>query len=517
MRRPVLLAAIALTACPAEPDDAPTPAEPRPSVVVTPDFIDLGEVVMDPPHQRVLIANTGAAPLEILGLDVFPRVGFALDPIELPTTLEAGTEQALRIRFQGEEDGVAAAVLAVVTDDWSNPRVEVPLTADVLAPRISLTPATTDFGSLMIGCTASRTLEIENLGRAPLVLGEVWMEDLAADGEMSLMHGLADGQTLQPGQIDELHVHYVPHNVEPATAVVHVESSDPRSPHATATLSGLAHALPEVVDTFVQLGARPADVLFVDEAPDVLVPSEFEGWFDYLALRLTDFHVAAVSADPAEGGALLTPVLDPSSVDPGAALTDALTLAGGASAGGFDAVQRCFGNSVDGCGAGFDRGDGSRLHVVFLSDTADASTSLPGPATFVPWLQGLRTDPADVVVSTISGGTAGCVGFGWSADPSPEYVDAAILTGGVVASLCSGSQAAALWLFAGLVVPQGRFELSDMPLLASIRVTVDGAAVTGGWTYEPALGTIFFDPAAVPPQGAVVEVAYVPLGDFPER
>ena len=56
------------------------------------------------------------------------------------------------------------------------------------------------------------------------------------------------------------------------------------------------------------------------------------------------------------------------------------------------------------------------------------------------------------------------------------------------------------------------FELSDVPIEASIVVTVDGYQSTG-WTYNATENAIYFDVSAIPPTDAEIYIDYPVLAE----
>mgnify|MGYP005739742627 FL=1 len=105
---------------------------------------------------------------------------------------------------------------------------------------------------------------------------------------------------------------------------------------------------------------------------------------------------------------------------------------------------------------------------------------------------------------------AGC-SHPWDAEPYTNVYQATLATGGSFQSLCTMDweglmEALAL---ASLATPT-TFELSLSPDPDSIRVSVDGAAVEQGVSYDVDSRTVVFDTAPTP--GAQIEIDYLSDG-----
>lgn len=97
-----------------------------------------------------------------------------------------------------------------------------------------------------------------------------------------------------------------------------------------------------------------------------------------------------------------------------------------------------------------------------------------------------------------------------------RYMALANATGGVLASLCDASYATALEQIQQRIAELStQFTLNREPIPSSIQVWVNGSSIpnsaTNGWTYIAASNAVMFHGAAVPPQGATINVAFDPV------
>lgn len=96
-----------------------------------------------------------------------------------------------------------------------------------------------------------------------------------------------------------------------------------------------------------------------------------------------------------------------------------------------------------------------------------------------------------------------------------RYVELSQASGGVQSSLC-GDFGQSLTLISDLLIEvSSSFKLDREPIPSSIRVLVDGQAVTqnstNGWEYDPATLTVTFHGTAVPAAGQKVMISFDPI------
>jgi hypothetical protein len=178
---------------------------------------------------------------------------------------------------------------------------------------------------------------------------------------------------------------------------------------------------------------------------------------------------------------------------------------------GFDAALAALSlANPRGPNAGFLRSD-AVLHVVFVSDGDDASTSLgPDPVSaFLAALAGYTQFGLSPVVSAIIGDVPdGCSSSNGQAQPGVAYAAAVAATGGADASICAADFAPFLAAVADrAVVLDTRFALASAPMPGrAVVVAVDGER-SDDWTLEMADPAIVF--SVPPPAGATIAVTYL--------
>ena len=147
----------------------------------------------------------------------------------------------------------------------------------------------------------------------------------------------------------------------------------------------------------------------------------------------------------------------------------------------------------------------ARLSVVIISDEDDQSDRpLSFYRSFFLGLKGPGRE-RDVSVNAVVGRQCG-----FSAEEGVRYMDVAQATGGMIEPICTSDWGDAL----GRLAEQSfgytlSFPLSSRPE-GEVVVRVDGAVVTTGWSYDPALNAVVFTEDSAPPPGSLVELTYIP-------
>ena len=128
-------------------------------------------------------------------------------------------------------------------------------------------------------------------------------------------------------------------------------------------------------------------------------------------------------------------------------------------------------------------------------------------------LEALRPGRKVVASGVVGDPPTGCASATGAADPGNTYIEVQALTGGARESICTADIDAMLERIANAVLGlRTEFFLSDLPLLDSMEVRVDGAEIprrdADGWRYDGGNNSIIFDGWAIPRPGAVIGAAY---------
>ena len=101
-----------------------------------------------------------------------------------------------------------------------------------------------------------------------------------------------------------------------------------------------------------------------------------------------------------------------------------------------------------------------------------------------------------------------------SAAAAPKVAEAVALTGGRFVSICQSGETIVQSVAKGVLAPEpgvidGRLPLPDRPVVETIEVRVDGAAIASdAWTWESRGRVVVLEPDARPRTGSTVEAHY---------
>jgi hypothetical protein len=243
----------------ARPTSVPLSAQAReaPHVVVVDDALDtvdavrFGEVYVSTVQRRTIaVANTGPGLLRVTRMRIEgPQAErFSVSPTDLPDLLVASsaalddpnrylpratlTLSYLPTTLNGIDD---RATLLLDTDDPDRRTVEVPLVGRAVQPILVVTPTTVDFGPLLVGLTATRTVELRNTGVGNLVVTAL---DVPA-GPFTVTTSSPLPATVQPFSTPlSATITFAPTTASPSSASMVVHSTDGARAEVRVTLGG---------------------------------------------------------------------------------------------------------------------------------------------------------------------------------------------------------------------------------------------------------------------------------------
>jgi len=110
----------------------------------------------------------------------------------------------------------------------------VTVSTAVSEPNISVTPASKDFGSVVVGnSSATQTFTVSNTGSAPLSVGSVTIS-----GDFTITSDSCSGVSLDPSASCAVGVVFTPSTVGTLTGTLSITSDDPDTPTVEVALSG---------------------------------------------------------------------------------------------------------------------------------------------------------------------------------------------------------------------------------------------------------------------------------------
>jgi hypothetical protein len=477
-----------------------------------PSALDFGRVARGQPVVLpVALVNGGGAPCAVDDVSL-TGAGYTLLGAR-PTAVAGGSSVVVDVRFDAAAAGLAAGQLSV--RESGRAALTSMLTANSTTSALHLLPSYVSLEHTPLDCTAQRSLTL-TADRSTRIT-EARLDDGSAAAFTLEARGLP--LTLEPTGSQALTVRFRP-RTEGAHAARLRLTVDGQAEPLVVGLGGSGTLATRASEAF---GGRvlPVDVLFViDDSPSMveeqaaLVTGARE-LVGRLVRDRVDFRLAVTTTDPGRRGVLLEQAgnrwIDGTTPDPVAAFGALVASVGTAGAGtetGLDAALWALDGVVNG---GFVRAD-ARLAVVLVSDEEDASPR--APVHYAERLAALKPRQPELsatlsAVVVLASDRAGCAGAG--ATVGRRYTEAAALSGGSLASLCAADWTTSLApITAQLAGQRTYYPLAGKPDPASLEVTVAGAVVAAGWSWNATTRAVRFEAGAAPAPGAAVEIRYQP-------
>ena len=236
-----MAAAAALLCGCVEPE--PAPAGPA-DLVLSTSVLDFGQVQYGVPATETFnLINQGGEGIRIASFVWTAGLGFTFvggDPEEL--FVAAGETERLAVRFAPPQDAAIQSVLRLFPEGADSMTID--LVADGLAPSLSIDPAGAQFDERPAGCAAEQVVSLTNVGRTPLTVTDVVLDEAGTEGELSLLDWAGEAQLLAPGDGANVVVRYVPLDPKPDSAELAVFSDDPVRPEVVVEFEGSAYLGP---------------------------------------------------------------------------------------------------------------------------------------------------------------------------------------------------------------------------------------------------------------------------------
>lgn len=481
-----------------------------PHVDVFPAELAFGVRRTDQVHRDVFtIRNKGNANLTIEGLDL-TAFDFELSGVaDGSRVVEPGASVDVEVAYAPKPGAEAYGVVVVRSDDPLAPEVPVYLTGVAAVPDLYIEPTLHDFGEVGVTCPIEEPLRLINQGGDPLVI-----ESVTQLGEAFGVTLPELPVTIEPGEWIEGALVFTPEEAEDWAGRLEVVSNDPDG-LGVAGQVGVGVPIATRSEEFLVPSDPPVDILFaIDQSCSMADDAEaladnFTAFIELITTVTSAWSVAVVTNDDgcfdtwidertpnyeAEFAYAVKIRTGPGAWEPmgeGADTERLLTVARNALVDG-----------AKDCNAGFVR-ENVTTHVVLVSDEREQSAETPD--ALVSQMQSVAPR---LVVSAVAGDMpAGCE----TADPGTGYDEAVALTGGAFLSICGAWGSHVEDLAAVSLDNAYRFGLVGVPVAETITVTVEGAEIPSGWSYDEANNELVM--AAPLPIGALVVVTYAESTD----
>ena len=224
-----------------------------PRIGVAPASKDYGAITAGSSSSQVFtLSNTGTASLAVSGMTLTDTTNFSLNTgggsnpcgSAAPTIVPAGN-CTVSVGFIPQSVSSFGATFSIASNDVANPTVNVSLTGNGVAgpvPNIGVSPASVDFGPVVVGNSSIQEVTLSNTGTANLNVSGI-----ALSGSAAYSQNLSGGSnpcgsatpTIAPAGNCTIEVTFAPQaDGGPFGATVTVSSNDPDTPNAAVSLTG---------------------------------------------------------------------------------------------------------------------------------------------------------------------------------------------------------------------------------------------------------------------------------------
>lgn len=216
---------------------------PDPSEGLALGAADIGQTA----QATVQVHNPGPVPVQ---LDtVFLSAGGQGFSVTVPAglTLAPGEKTDIQLIFEPQSGGTFADKLVLVASQTHPSRVELPVNARALAPRIAVSPIPEvglRFGDVELGQTRTRRLTVLNQGQAPLRLSA----PEPSSGAYRVTFNPETQAQISPGNRVDVPITFRPRYEGRAEARILVSSNDPETPEVVMPATGTAAQSPPRID-----------------------------------------------------------------------------------------------------------------------------------------------------------------------------------------------------------------------------------------------------------------------------
>jgi uncharacterized repeat protein (TIGR01451 family) len=237
-----------------------------PNITVSPPSVDFGPVVLDTDSapRTVTVTNTGTANLYIIDV-IIDNNQFRVTSVDLSgLALGPGLSADITLVFHPMEITPQSGMLTILSSDPDQYAVSVALSGTPIFPDISVSPTPLDFGPVMVGSSLSANITVSNVGTSPLSLGTITILP-GPDVPFAITAGDISGQTLAPGQSENITVTFTPVVPGLESAGLSIPNNDPDEMFLVVLLSGTGTVPGAETDLAIFKTDSPDPVAYVDD------------------------------------------------------------------------------------------------------------------------------------------------------------------------------------------------------------------------------------------------------------
>jgi HYDIN/CFA65/VesB family protein/centrosomal CEP192-like protein/ASPM-SPD-2-Hydin domain-containing protein len=187
--------------------------------------------------QTITLSNNSLASLTISSATA-SAAGFAMTGLATPTTIQVGQSTTFTSQFTPTATGYSVGTITI-NSNASNPTLTIPLTGIGTQGRLTASPTSINFGSLITGASESIAVTLTNTGTASAVISSA-----SSSGAGFSFSGLTMPVTLNAGQATSFTAKFAPTSAGNASGNISIASNAPNSPLGIA-LSGIGTGPPQ--------------------------------------------------------------------------------------------------------------------------------------------------------------------------------------------------------------------------------------------------------------------------------
>lgn len=491
------------------------PDIPAPEITVSPLEYDFGNLAVGENSAGTFsISNTGTATLIISDISLSDDNGIFLLDADV-SSLEPDESADIYVVYNPNTYEENNNIINILSNDEDESLVQILLTGLGSAPIIEITPWDYSFGTINVGCEDDKVLAISNVGNLDLIIDNIiYTSNIPSDFYPESFYNI-NGDfpwTIAPGDNIAISISYMPEDVQADNGSLTVYSNDLIRPEAVAEQIGQGSYGDFVTDSFEQDEASDVDILFVIDNSGSMLQNQtnfrnnFDSFINAFYNAGISYQIGFITTD--DKALVLNSIITNLSSDPIFEVNniiDQISNSGSAYEKGilysYLATQP---GEWAGPGSIFLRPD-ARLVVIYLSDEPDQSDSDATPTQVANYLLALKGSLSKITAHAVTGDfPSGCSGNG-SAEFGDGYYDLVSNLSGTFLSICSSDWGVQMDSLARNSILSNSFQLSEIPVVASIEAYVDGV-LNFDWTFEESTNSVVFN--TPPAEGSQIDISY---------
>jgi hypothetical protein len=152
---------------------------PQSKIVLVPNTVDFSNVVLGQKNsQTIKLSNTDSNAVQIKNI-LIVGAGFTIAGLKFPFSIDPGNSRTFNVEFAPTSAGPVKGTLTIESNLPDLVTLTVKGTGAKALPKLQTSPASIDFGSLIVKGTAKQTVVISNPGNANITVSKVVLSGTA--------------------------------------------------------------------------------------------------------------------------------------------------------------------------------------------------------------------------------------------------------------------------------------------------------------------------------------------------